>query len=316
MPHHFRDHGYFTLEIPKVAHSYGITRTAIQWNVVARGGAPRAIELLQEHKDKPFFLGVGLGHTHDAAYEKQYLALYPLDKMTWPKEPAEAAQGVPAVAFQNVNVAQVSDEERRRRMAAYCASISTLDAEVCKLLDALDRLKLWDNTVIVFTSDHGKHKGEHGGIWDKRTLFEASVRVPLIVVAPGQRANAVSPRLVELVDLYPTLVELGGLPVPKGLEGTSFVPLLVDPDREWKKAAFTSSSANRGRSVCTDRYRYCEWGDGKAALLYDYQTDPHEHRNLISDPQHQETAKQLRQLLQAGWRGAIPANATAIPSPP
>ena len=306
LPDHFRKQGWFTIEIPKVAHSYGITRKAIQWDLVAKGGVAEAIELMRKHQDKPFFLGVGLTKTHDAVYDKKYLALYPLDRMTWPKEPADARQRLPAVAFQNVGVMEVGDEERRRRMAAYCASITTVDAEVGRLLEALDQLELTRHTVIVFTSDHGKHKGEHGGVWDKRTLFEASVRVPLIVAAPGRRTPAVSRQLVELVDLYPTLTELCGIPSPKGLEGTSLVPLLDDPTRDWKKAAFTFASANKGWSVRSERYRYSEWNSGKDAILFDYQIDPDETTNLASDPKHQDTVAQMRRLLRDGWQQAVP----------
>jgi uncharacterized sulfatase len=105
-------------------------------------------------------------------------------------------------------------------------------------------------------------------------------------------------------------VELCGLPAPDSLQGTSFVPLLREPDREWKKAAFSFASVNRGWSVRTERYRYSEWDGGKAAILYDYQTDPHEFRNLAGDPDHRETAERMRALLKAGWRGALPVSAT------
>jgi uncharacterized sulfatase len=309
LPHHLQQHGYFTIEHPKVAHSYGTTRTAIQWDAVIKGGTSPVIAAMKEHRDRPFFLGVGLQQTHDAVHEKKYLALYPLEKITWPNEPPAAVKDLPAIALTRINVSQTTDEERRQALARYYASITTLDAEVGRLLDALDELKLSERTIIVFTSDHGKHKGEHGGIWDKRTLFEVSVRVPLIVAAPGIKGGTASPRLVELVDLYPTLAELCGLPAPASLQGTSFVPLLREPDRAWKKAAFSFASVNRGRSVRTERYRYSEWDEGKAALLYDYQTDPHEFRNLANDPAHQETVAQLRAMLQAGWRGALPVSA-------
>jgi iduronate 2-sulfatase len=185
------------------------------------------------------------------------------------------------------------------------------------LLGTLDRLKLRDRTVVVFLGDHGYHLGEHGGLWHKMTVFEEASRVPLIVAAPGRRAAA-SPRLVELVDLFPTLAELCGLPKPHGLEGSSFVPLLDQPGRSWKKAAFTVVShagkvqggaeldPNKlGRTVRTERWRYTEWFDG-GIELYDHDTDPYEFANLAQLPEHAATRAELKRVLAEGWKSAVP----------
>ena len=136
--------------------------------------------------------------------------------------------------------------------------------------------------------------------------------MPLVVFVPGKTSGVASPRLVELVDLYPTLVELCGLPVPKGLEGTSFVPLLSDPKRPWKKAVFTQVLRERkgspvmGRSIRTERWRYTEWGGPDVAELYDHDRDPHELHNLAGDGAQRQTLTELQSMLHAGWRGAVP----------
>jgi iduronate 2-sulfatase len=251
---------------------------------------------------------VGLTGTHPGfQHTPEFRKLYPTDKITWEKEPPDIRANVPPVAFEGYLTSKFLDEERRKHIASYYAAISTLDAQVGAIIAALEKNGLVENTIIVFTSDHGRHLGEHGGIYDKRSLFEESVRVPLIVAAPGKKSNAVSPRLVEMIDLYPTLAELCGLTRPNHLEGTSFVPLLDMPDRPWKKAAFSESgvSGKTGRSLRTERFRYTEW-DAKNGQLYDHQTDPREHVNLYAHPSHANVLAEMRQLLQAGWKGSIP----------
>jgi arylsulfatase A-like enzyme len=166
---------------------------------------------------------------------------------------------------------------------------------------------LRDNTVVVFTSDHGLHLGDRGGVYDKRTLWERATRVPLIVSSPGRKSSGEVAGLVELVDLYPTLCELCGIASPDGLEGTSFVPLLDNPRRAWKKAAFMNSPvAPPGRAVRTERYRYVEWNNGPPLMLYDHQSDPDENINLAGDPKHAGTVAELARVLKAGWQAAGP----------
>src|SRR5262249_29160688 len=154
------------------------------------------------------------------------------------------------------------------------AAVTFADAQLGLVLDALDRLRLWDRTVVVVLGDNGLHVGEHG-IFGKMTLFEESARVPLLLAAPGlERPGTPTRRLVELVDLYPTLLELCRLTPVEGLDGTSLVPLLHDPDRPWATAAFTirkvgaSKKGQLARSVRTERYRYTEWPEG-GRELYD-----------------------------------------------
>ena len=210
--------------------------------------ARKSVEFMEQaaRGDKPFFLAVGFRRPHlPYAAPKKYFELYPPERLALPTEPSDHIKDIPAAALTyEPGSKRPGPDAARRGRSAYYASLSFMDAQVGVLLDALDRLKLWDKTVVVFMSDHGYHLGEHGGLWHKRSLFEESARVPLIVAAPGKESNASLPRLVELVDVYPTLAELCGLPAPASLEGTSFVPLLDNPDQAWKKAAFTE--VNRG----------------------------------------------------------------------
>ncbi|MER3417238.1 MAG: iduronate-2-sulfatase [Gemmataceae bacterium] len=267
-------------------------------------GAAAAIELLEQNRDRPFFLAVGFYRPHTPfVAPKAYFAKHPLEHIQLPQVPQKHRQTAPPLAFASARPEQdkMTDELRRQAIQAYYASVSFMDAQLGRLLDALDRLDLTRRTIVVFTSDHGYHLGEHG-LWQKMSLFENSARVPLIISVPGTRAGGrPCTRTVELVDLYPTLVDLCGLPVPKGLEGTSLRPLLNDPEAPWDKPAFTQvvHRGVRGRTVRTERYRYTEWDDGlQGAQLYDYATDPKETVNRAADPKYAEVVISMRRLLQ------------------
>jgi iduronate 2-sulfatase len=195
----------------------------------------------------------------------------------------------------------VSVDQAREAKRAYYASISFVDAQVGHLLDEMDKQNLWDNTVVVFWSDHGYHLGEHG-LWFKQSVFEESARVPMIIAAPGKAAGKPSPRTVELIDLYPTLADLASLPAPKALEGFSLRPLLDDPQAKWDHPAYSQTRHGAmGRSVRTERWRYTEWGDdGKSGVqLYDHNKDPREYVNLADDPAHAATVAEMQKLLAA-----------------
>jgi uncharacterized sulfatase len=201
----------------------------------------------------------------------------------------------------------MDEKQRKQALQAYYASIAFLDVQVGKVLDALERLKLLENTTIVFWSDHGYQLGEHGQ-WMKQTVFEASARVPLIIGGAGvEKRNASSPRTVELVDLYPTLAQICDLRgAPSNLHGRSLVPLTRKPDAAWDKPAVTQvrrlnpqANALMGYSLRTERYRYTRWGDGSVGEeLYDYKTDPRELHNVSSEGRLAPVKSGLQSALQ------------------
>ncbi len=237
--------------------------------------------------------------------------MYPLDQIEVPQVSPEALAQYPAPAFftQPPNWG-LTEQQEREAIRAYYASISFMDANVGRLLDALDRLALTDNTIVVFMSDHGYSLGEHGQ-WMKQMLFEESARSPLILAGPGVGAQGKgSPRTVEYLDLYPTLAGLAGLRAPDTLEGRSLVLLLKDPTKPWNHPALTQvrrgSAAQgffMGYSIRTERWRYTEWENGKRGTeLYDEKNDPGEMHNRASDPKYGKTVKEMRTLLRAAGR--------------
>jgi uncharacterized sulfatase len=278
--------------------------------------AKEAIQIMENNKDKPFFLAVGFYRPHcPYVAPKKYFDLYPLDKVSVVKEDSSDWNDKPQIAKSTDPLNYGLDETKlREALRAYYASISFMDAQVGKVLDALERLKLKENTIIVFCSDHGYNVGQHGQ-WMKQSLFENSARVPLIIALPGLTNGKSSLRTVELLDIYPTLAELCGLNPPKDIQGKSLLPLIKNPNEKWDKPAYTQVQRiiNRdkpdqkiimGRSVRTERLRYTEWDEGKEGVeLYDYQTDPREFTNLAKNDKYKATIKSLSALLRKSYAG-------------
>lgn len=266
--------------------------------------ANEAIRLLQENKDKPFFIAAGFYRPHcPYIAPKKYFDLYPLERITLPIEPPEHINDIPKPAmFTTPLYWGLNEQQRREVIQAYYASVTFMDAQVGRLLDAVDEHGLADNTIIVFWSDHGYLLSEHGQ-WKKQSLFEEAARVPLLIAAPDAKGNGkVSKRVVELLDVYPTLARLCGLEPPTYLAGADLTPLLNNPKARWERPAFTQVRRHAenvmGRSVRTERWRYTEWNNGVDGVqLYNHKKDPYEYNNLADDSRHTKVRAELRRLL-------------------
>lgn len=265
-----------------------------------------AIEQLQKFakSKQPFFMAVGLYRPHTPyVAPKDYFKKYPTEQIKVPQVPEGYLDTIPKPARQSVRRKKVQidlpDDLARQAIQAYYASITFADAQLGKILEALKASGLEENTIVVFTSDHGYHMGEHGH-WQKTTLYENATHVPLIIAGPGvlaQGQTAEAP--AEMVDFYPTLAELTGLKAPASAAGVSQVPTLKDASVASRDSAFTQYA--NGYSLRTPRYRYTEWGEkGKLGVeLYDHQSDAAEMKNLASDPATAEVRAKLAKQLHA-----------------
>ncbi|MGD9021704.1 MAG: sulfatase [Lysobacterales bacterium] len=280
-------------------------------------GADEAIRLMGDyHPDrtgKPLFLALGFyrPHTPFVAPGRWYDA-YPPEKVQLVEVPPGDRENKPIAALADRRFqAEMTDQQKRQAIQGYYASISFVDEQLGKVLGALERHGLADNTLIVFVSDHGYQLGSHG-LWQKRDLFENSTRAPLIMVAPGRlQAGLRSAAPVELLDIYPTLTALAGLPQPEtALQGMSLVEVVAgnEPSREaalsqsWSAAHLVRPVRRglqvMGYSIRTSRYRYTEWDGGQEGVeLYDYSSDPLEYRNLAEDEAYLQVVRELKATL-------------------
>jgi iduronate 2-sulfatase len=273
--------------------------------------AIRRLRAAKDKPDRPFFLAVGFVKPHlPFCAPKKYWDLYDAAALELPSQ--DAPQGAPDFAPTNWGeLRQYRDmpkngsldaEVGRRLIHGYHAATSYMDAQVGRVLDALEELSLSENTIVVLWGDHGWHLGDHG-MWCKHTNYEQAARIPLIVAAPGGQSGVATPALVESVDVYPTLCELAGLPAPTSLDGASFAGVLRDSSAATKDFILHVYPRGEriGRAVRTERHRLVEWKkpgappEDAVLELYDYQSDPGEMKNLASE--QSDVVAQLRAIL-------------------
>lgn len=286
--------------------------------------ARHAVEVIQglaKSPEKPFFLAVGFDNPHVPwVAPKKYWDMHDASRIVVPKNnfvPKNAPDFAATTGtdfYRYADVAKdmvITEEYGRKCIHGYLAATTFTDAQIGRVLKALHDNDLAKNTIVLFWGDHGLYMGEHGWWGNKHNTYEGATRVPLVIRVPGMAAAGKHTQaLVEFVDIYPTLAQLAKLTPPDNLEGSSFAPLLSNPDLPWKRAAFSQflKGENMGIAMRTDRYRYTEWRDpaGKlvATELYDHTTDPEENENVVA--MKPAVVMELDVQMQEGWRGARP----------
>lgn len=276
-----------------------------------------AVDQLNQDHDKPFFLAVGFVRPHvPYTAPKEYFDLYDLKKIIMPEMPDDEMSDIPvmgkSIAFGTIKtgdhyaVVNLSDTYWREMVYAYLACVSFVDDQLGKVLKALENSKHADNTIVVLWSDHGQHMGEKKH-WRKQSLWEEATHVPLCFKVPGQNPNGrVCDRVVSLLDLYPTLVELCGLPKAEKLQGQSLVPLIRNPEMEWTKPVL-STWYYKNHAVRSENWRYIHYRDGSEEL-YDHRIDPGEHTNLALNPKYAHIIAEHKKWLPE--TDALPAGAS------
>ena len=337
LPQHFKNNGYNSRSIGKVAHGKfawddNLSWSAPIWHPKWRPfhGVPswkafdvdddeledgqvaqQTMKVLNEVKDSNFFLTVGFIRPHLPFYApSKYFDYYDLPNIENLSDiNLPEAREIRSYSDIPSGTTPLPKEKLAELIRAYSATISYMDAQVGIILDSLDELNLTDNTVIMFCGDHGYHLGEHG-TFGKRTVFEISLHSPLIVNIPDQANRGYqTDAIVELVDIFPTLCDACELTIPSELEGISMLPAIKKPAIQWKTAAFSKIGKEYGtHSIRTEQYRYSESGIngifGKE--LYDHYVDANENTNIVDLPENVELVSQLSQQLRAGWREALP----------
>ncbi|MFO7822662.1 MAG: sulfatase [Cyclobacterium sp.] len=264
--------------------------------------AQKASELIRKLKDEPFFLAVGLVRPHvPFVAPRNYFERYPYEQVVLPPKVLGDWDDIPEKGINYVTTlnAKMTEDQQKKAIAGYYASVTYMDAQVGKILQTLEEEGLEDNTIVIFTSDHGFHLGEHD-FWMKVSLKEESSRVPLIVKVPGKEAQ-VCDSFVELIDLYPTIAELSGIVPEDQIQGLSFAPMLDDPDYQTRDFAF---SVNVWRGTHTflirnEKWAFIQYGEnGEEGMeLFDMEIDPKQYNNLAHYPAYQQRVEVMQEIL-------------------
>lgn len=275
-----------------------------------------AVEQLKKKHDKPFFMGVGFYRPHVPMFAtKKWFDMHPKDKIKLPAVPGDDLKDLSQYAIDLTNLEHVSPTHKwvteagqwEHAVQSYLASVTFADHCLGLVLDALEKSEYADNTIIALFSDHGFHLGEKER-WAKRSLWEDGTRVPVVVAAPGHKATQKTNRPAELLDIFPTLLELAGLPKDETQEGQSLVPLMKNPKREWKHPAITSFGLGN-YSIRSTNYRFIQYFDGSREL-YDLRDDPHEWKNLIDNPKMKKVIKEHASFIPQKQHPILPGNST------
>jgi len=267
--------------------------------------AQKAIELIKKHKNEPFFLAVGFVRPHvPFVAPKEYFGPYPFEDAILPEKVEGDWDDIPKRGINYVTSVngQMSLDQQKKAIAAYYASVTFMDAQVGKILNTLKEEGLEDNTIVIFTSDHGFHLGEHD-FWMKVSLHEESVRIPMIIKVPGKKP-AVCNSFVELLDLYPTISELAGIKTSKHIQGKSLVKTLDNPEYKVRDMAFSVSQGGKTFLLRTDQWAYIQYDEDAASgiELFDMENDPKQFTNLAMNPEYahivSDFQKKLKKKLQ------------------
>lgn len=261
--------------------------------------AAKAVELLRQYKNKPFFLAVGFVRPHvPFVAPAKYFEPYDFETTPLAKKHENDWDDIPKAGINYVTSrnAKISTQQERKAVASYYASVSFMDAQFGKIMNALKEEGLEDNTIVIFTSDHGFFLGEHD-FWMKVGLMEESSRVPMIIKVPGQKPG-VCHSFTELIDLYPTITELCGLKIPKNIQGKSISKTITDPSHSVRDAAFCVNK--KSFLLRTDKYAYIQHGEDASLgiQLYDMEKDPNQFTNLAKKPDHKSTVAEFQQKLK------------------